>query len=266
MNQEAPLPTLNAAIAAVRARGLVAVKTARNTGINSDYASYADVWEVLKPELEATGLSVGFLLGPVRRDEAAWVQTLTLEVSTAEDLRSSTFEFCFPEGNRGVNLSQRQGMAQTYARRYALVSFFHIITGDDDDAQRLGMEPRTDMAVKPKDDAQWSDFCYAPFLGLGIEETQGAWSNLADPSGDGSSVLGDFSSKVIGEMTFKFVDNIGLKAWMAEVANDRAGKLQLTTWEAVRAHCKTLRLPDSAAACSGDQLRTLSSALRPVKA
>ncbi|MEN3940700.1 ERF family protein [Prosthecobacter sp. SYSU 5D2] len=259
--------TLLSAIAAVRAKGLVAVKTARNTGINSDYASYADVWAILRPALDEQCLSVGFLIGSCRREEAAWVQTLTMEISTADELRSFAFEFCFPEGNRGVNLSQRQGMAQTYARRYALVSFFHIITGDDDDAQRLGMSgAETSPAMQPKSGAQFGDFCYAPALGIGHEETQGTWSNLADPNGDGSQMLGDHSEVSLGKMCFQDSEHIGLKAWLAERVSGFAMERHLTTYEQVRnSYPHPQLLPATADELTGDQLRNLSQTLKPAK-
>lgn len=260
--------SLLAAIAQVRACGLVAVKTARNTGINSDYASYADVWAVLNPQLQSAGLSVGFVLGSLRRDESAWVQTITLEVSTVTESRAHSFEFLFPEGNRGVNLSQRQGMAQTYARRYALVSFFHIITGDDDDAARLGMgNDLAEMAITPKADAHFSQFCNAPSLGLGSAETQGAWGNLADPFGDGTMILSQYSENAIGQMVFRDCELLPFKAWLAERVSAFAASLGLTTWEQVRnKYPHSHLMPDDARDLTGDQLRNLSQCLKPAKA
>ncbi|HYF37536.1 MAG TPA: ERF family protein [Prosthecobacter sp.] len=261
MSASNPQLTLAAAIALVRAKGLVVVKTARNTGINSDYASYADVWEALKPALDEAGLSVGFLPGSIRKDNEGWVQSLTMEVSTAADMRSFTFEIVFPEGNRGVNITQRQGMAHTYGRRYALVDFFHIITGDDDDAQRLGMQLRDNEAPTAAPDAHWKDFCYVPVFSTGTLETQGTWANLADPE-DPARILGDSAPNALARIWNRHPDDAGLNAWRAELIQERATAKKLTDWNQVRTTYKSLHLPEAFTDCTGDHLNSLALALK----
>lgn len=252
-------PALTQAIAAVRARGLVAVKTSRNTGINSEYASYADVWAVLAPVLTEYGLSVGFLPGPVRKDNEAWVQTLVAEITHGNETKSVSFEIVFPEGNRGVNITQRQGMAHTYGKRYALVNLFHVITGDDDDAERLGQARHEERAPKP--DKHWSEYCYAPLLGVGSEETQGAWSMLANPDNP-EVTLGDLAPGAIARLWTRFPDHAGINAWRAEIVSMRAKAKGATDWQHVLDFYSKMGLPAAFTDCTGEQLNNLALALK----
>jgi hypothetical protein len=256
-------PLLLEAISAVRSQGIVVVKTARNTGINSDYASYADVWDALKQPLAAAKLSVGFLPGETRKDNEAWVQSLTLEVACGAESCQVPFQVLFPEGNRGVNLTQRQGMAHTYGKRYALIDFFHLITGDDDDAQRLGQPTRTNEAPRPDKTAHWRDYCHCPTFGLGSAETAASWSMLADPSDEaGERVLGDLQDAAMAKLWCRFADNAGINAWRAELCDHRARAKAITSWEEVLRQHKTLHLPPAFAECSGEQLSNLALALK----
>lgn len=253
--------SLTQSIAAVRALGLVVIKTAKNTGINSHYASYADVWETLSPALASASLSVGFLPGSTRKDNEAWIQCLTMEVSNGTDTQSIPFEVLFPEGNRGVNLTQRQGMAHTYGRRYALIDFFHIITGDDDDAQRLGQPERVNSAPTPAEEAHWSEFCFVPAFSHGSEEMQKTWTVLADPSDEtGERVLGDLSPGAMAKVWTRHPDHAGINAWRAELIDERNTKR--LTWEDTVKTYRTLNLPALFPQCSGEQLSNLAMALR----
>lgn len=258
MSEQTPLLH---AVAAVRALGIVVIKTARNTGINSDYASYADVWAALKAPLAEHQLSVGFLPGNVRRDEA-WIQTLTLVVSHGAETHEVGFECLFPEGNRGVNLTQRQGMAHTYAKRYALIDYFHLITGDDDDAQRLGQPSRESEAPRPDKSAHWQQFCHVPVFDVGTAETAGAWSMLADPSDEaGERILGDLQGGAMAKLWCRFPDNAGINAWRAELVGDRAKARNILKWEECVTGFKTLNLPANFTECSGEHLANLALAL-----
>lgn len=255
-------PSIIAAVAQVRKAGIVVVKTGRNTGINSDYATYADLWAELKPHLDAACLSVGFLPSTTRLEGSAWIQTLIMEVAVDDSALQIPFEILFPEGNRGVNLTQRQGMAHTYGKRYALIDYFHIITGDDDDAQRLG-QPISDTAPRPDRTAHWRQFCHVPVFGLGEAETAGTWSMLANPADDTrEGVLGDLAGGKLAALWAKFPDDPGINAWRAELIGERAQAKFIKSWDECVAMFKTLNLPAVFAECTGEQLTNLSLALK----
>lgn len=259
--------SLRQAIAAVRAEALVVVKTARNTGLNSDYASYADVWATLKPLLTQRKLAVGFVSGTTSREgDTSWKQVLTLECSSTEtgETISHSFETLFPEGNRGVNLTQRQGMAQTYGKRYALINFFHLITGDDDDAQRLGMDRIGESAAPaPSQGQHWSTLCCVSLFGVGQDETMNAWHMIGDPSDQtGERSLGDNEPGMLAKLAQRYPDHAGLIAWRAELVGERAALKGCTSWDDILKQYPQFQLPPSFAECRGVQLANLALALK----
>lgn len=255
--------SLTKAVSAVRAKCLVAVKTSRNTGINSDYASYADVMAVLGPALNEAGVAVGFLPSTVRKEGDVWIQVLIMEISHEEEKVAVSFETVWPEGNRGVNATQRQGMAHTYGKRYALVDYFHMLTGDDDDAARLGHASRESVAMMAREDAHWSQFCYVPALGAGTEETAGTWAALADPTDEtGQRTLGDLSEAAIGKMWMQGVRSVGIDGWMAEVVGHRAAAQNITSWSELVSQFLKLGLPELFEQCSSEQLNVVARNLK----
>lgn len=264
-----PPETFAQAVAKVRSAGIVVIKTARNTGINSVYASYADVWDALKGPLAEAGLSVGFLPGAVRHIDAAntansaWIQSLTMQVSCSAHCENVPFETLFPEGNRGVNLTQRQGMAHTYAKRYALLDYFHLIAGDDDDAQRLGQPVNENAAPVAAPTTHWSKLCYVPVFLVGAEESLRSWSIIADPSdSSGHTTLGDLSPQRLATLWKSYPNHPGINAWRAEIIQDRAEKKGITNWNDCHVQFKALNLPEFFTDCSGEMLNNLALALR----
>lgn len=261
---------LLAAVAAIRSLGIVVVKTARNTGLNSDYATYADVWAHLKEPLAANGLSVGFLPGNTTtlqiNQGTAWSQDLILQViwrgpveAGVVESMSVPFQVLFPEGNRGVNLTQRQGMAHTYGKRYALIDFFGLITGDDDDAQRLGQTPFQDQAPRPDKAAHWRQYCHVPVFSLDNVEAQGSWGMLNDPSDpEGQRVLGDCSPQAIAKAFRVAPDHPGISAWRAELIQARADAKGIRSWEECCELYPRLKLPAQFVDCNPDQLANLA--------
>lgn len=254
-------PSLIVAVSAVRKLGIFVEKTAKNTGLNSNYADYGDVWLALKPELERNGIAVGFLPSVVKNDQA-WIQDLIMEISVGSEVERVTFQVLFPEGNRGVNLTQRQGMAHTYGKRYALIDYFHMITGDDDDAMRLGQQRVDESAPKAQPDQHWEELCHCPLFATGHEESQGSWAMLADPSGDGSQTLGDLADGAKAKLWTRYPDHPGINAWRAELIQKRAEAKGIADWEACRAAHKSMNMPQYFRECSGEQLNNLSLALR----
>ena len=257
-------PSIIAAVAQVRKAGIVVVKTGRNTGINSDYATYADLWKELKPHLDAACLSVGFLPSTTRLEGSAWIQTLIMEVAVDDSALQIPFEILFPEGNRGVNLTQRQGMAHTYGKRYALIDYFHIITGDDDDAQRLGQPADHMSEASPDKNAHWRQFCYCDLFEVGDAETKGAWSVLSSPANP-EQMLGDLQPVAISNLWPKYPEHAGINAWRAELCNERAKAANLFSWDDCVTTHKTLNLPKLFAECTGEQLNNLALALKAKK-
>lgn len=255
--------SLTKAISSVRAKSLVVVKTSRNTGINSDYASYADVMAVLGPALNESGVSVGFLPGIVRKEGDVWIQVLAMEVAHEDEKQTVPFETVWPEGNRGVNATQRQGMAHTYGKRYALVDFFHLITGDDDDAVRLGQTAGTGSAPTPPPNSHWSLYCYVPLFDVGTEETAGTWGMMADPEGNGERILGDNAPAVLIKLWHRHPDHPGLNAWRAELCGQRGLAQSIPDWSTCRRDYRSLNLPETFAECTGQQLNALALALNP---
>lgn len=270
MNTDAPSTpqAFVSAVAEVRSLGIVVVKSARNSHLNSDYATFIDVWEKVAPELKERGIAIGWKAGTVRKDNDAWVQSLTLEVSAHGHLECVPFEVLVPEaiisrsGGSVVNLAQRQGSAQTYGKRYALINYFNIITGDDDDAARLGQQRVEESAPVAAPNQHWEELCHCPLFATGHEETQGTWAMLADPSGDGSQTLGDLKDGRKAVLWQRFPTNPGLNAWRAEVVQFRAASKGYADWEACRAANSSLNLPQYFRECSGEQLNNLSLALR----
>jgi hypothetical protein len=199
-----PLPIF-AAIAAMQADcPLICVKYRKNSGLNSDYANLADVWELLRPLLAKHGLGVSFSHGKMRAEGAQFVleQTLTVYHVASGTLREVTGEFPLPEGNKGVNFAQRFGSAKTYAERYALTAFFGIITGDDDDAARAG-EPRQSAAPGTSAGPRWQNF---------LED---AWCQAPSPDGK-NKLCGELSKAEKRQLLLAYPEHPALCAWMAE--------------------------------------------------
>lgn len=228
------------AVHAVRAHGLVVIRTGKNTGLGgAKYATYTDIWERLSPLLANHDISVGFSPGSVRRETDAWIQTLTMSVSVGDERETVPFEIVFPEGNRGVNITQRQGMAHTYGRRYAVTDYFNIFTGDDDDAQRLGAERDRADGPSVSDAAPWSALM------------QHGWLDVATKDGTALGELTNAQRKALWE---KDPDNKALMAWVGDMLSDM---LQQSGYAWPRfVEWAGLDLPARMEDCNAGQLRT----------
>lgn len=248
----------------IRAKSILVVKSARNTGLNSDYASFIDVSEALKPALAEQQLTVGFMPGATRREADAWIQQLHMQIGDGTTVETHMFEVLMPEGNRGVNLTQRQGMAHTYGRRYALIDAFGLLTGDDDDAQRMGQPVRDNVAPHVDKSVHWSTLCYVPLFDCGDEQAQGAWAITADPSDEqGVRTLGDSSDQARAKTWLRWGDECpGLNAWRAEMIQTRAVAKGVTDWADMHRRFKKLNLPETFAECDGSTLNAIALELR----
>lgn len=237
--------SLLAKIHAVRSTPLLIVKERKNKGLNSDYANLADIMEKLLPVLEKNGLSVAAEPGKLAiLGENAWVQTMHIVVSDGAEFYTRECDVCFPAaimsrttGGAAVNEAQRQGMAQTYGRRYAIVAFFNILTGDDDDAARLGVERET-ASAGVSDYAPW-----AAFLDAG-------WQDALAPDGRTIGALSDKERLALWE---KDPASKPLMAWIGDRITDRlqdAGYtwLKFTAWA-------DAGLPETLEACTPGLLK-----------
>jgi hypothetical protein len=154
-------------------------------------------------------------------------------------------------------------MSHTYGKRYALVDYFHLITGDDDDAVRLGQPMRETIGLKAADDAHWSQFCHVPLLGAGTEETAGTWAALADPSDEtGQRTLGDLSEAAIGKLWLHGSRSVGIDGWMAELVGQRAEQSGITSWAELVGFLPKLGLPAKFEECHSEQLNVLARSLK----
>jgi hypothetical protein len=257
-----PTPSLSAALYAIRSLGLVVVRTGRNTGLNSDYATYADIWEMLKPHLTEHKLAVAFYAGAARKEGESFMQRMTIHIAhESGESEQSEFDVLMPEKNRGTNITQCQGMSQTYGKRYALINAFNLIVGNDDDAARLGYTTDDIGEAKPDANAHWRDFCYCDLFELGTEENKGGWAILSNPANP-DQLLGDLSPEAIAKLWMKFPNHAGINAWRAELINKRAHAAQISSWEDCAQAHKMLNLPKLFAECTGEQLNNLALALK----
>lgn len=203
------------AIHQVCSKHLVAIKDRKNTGINSDYATLTAVRQILNPALTEAGLSVSTPPGTLRKEGDTWVIVVPLRVSNGEEEREFIYECPFPEGNRGVNLTQRWGMAQSYGQRYALTGFFCMVTGDDDDAQRMGVQDDRNTGAAPSRNVPWPNLM------------NGGWKDIPTP--DGSAMLGDISALEKKALLPANPDYPGLLAWVADLLTKKLKDHQ-ETW------------------------------------
>jgi len=241
---------------------MVVVRTGRNKTLNSDYATYADIWRMLQQPLFENKLAVGFSPGAVRKEGETFAQKLTMHVWHEEgEKMDCEFEVLLPDHNRATNITMCQGMGQTYGKRYALVNMFNLIVGNDDDAELLG-QTVTDAAPRPDKEAHWRQFCHVPVFDLGTAETAATWSMLADPSDEsGHQVLGDLQGGTMAKLWCKYPDNAGINAWRAELIGERAKAQQIRNWDECVSLHKTLHLPSMFVECTGEQLNKLALAL-----
>lgn len=260
-----PSSALATALFAIRSLGLVVVCSGRNPTLQSDYATYADIWEMLKPRLTENNLAVGFLPGATRKEGDTFTQKMCIVVSHSEgETVTQEFEVLMPDKNRATNITQCQGMAQTYGKRYALINFFNLIVGDDEDAERLGQPTDQMSEASPDKNAHWRQFCYCDLFEVGDAESKGGWSVLSSPANP-EQMLGDLQPAAIAALWMKFPNHPGLNAWRAELINERASAAGLFSWEDCVTTHKTLNLPKMFAECTGEQLNNLALALKPKK-
>lgn len=246
-------------IHAARSKRLSVVKTGEINiqGRKMAFVSYADIWSQLGPALESVGLSLGFSKALIRVDQNSGheIVSMVLEVSDGEEERTSDWEMILPEviksssGNHVTNNSQRVANAESYLKRTALLHYFGIAAGNEDEVERMtpdGDQINIPGAVPITEASRWQML------------TDGDWQRCTSPLHDG--LLSNYAPPALGKLWKDFPDHAGLQAWGADYIT--AG-LNATDkgWEAVVAEDPAL--PQFMANCTGVQLQ---AAARIVKA
>ncbi len=104
-------------------------KNGENPHFRSKYATLDEIWETVKPAVNAAGI-VAF--SRIVQDGERWkIETTIAEIGSGETLTS-----CFPLKAEATT-PQATGSAMTYARRYAICALLGIVTRDglDDDGE-----------------------------------------------------------------------------------------------------------------------------------
>lgn len=127
--QHSGLNDLDKAILAVQKAVSKVKKTEENSHLKNKYATLEDCLDALNPYLIENNLIVNQYT--TYMNEVGWV--LTTAISNAQQVR--IFSTPLLGLDDGRNKMQSLGSAITYARRYALMSFFKLTPSDDDAEQ-----------------------------------------------------------------------------------------------------------------------------------
>lgn len=244
----------------VRLKGLTVVKTGKiSGGINAMFASYPDVWAALKPALDEEGLSVGFAgaqLGAFGGEGAESV-LMPMEISDGESSTGHLFAMMIPEkilnsrGSSVTNNAQRVANAQSYLKRTALIHFFGMSAGNEDEVERMmpaGDQTNIPGVIIPGPDLAWQDL------------TGGMWENVMSPTGEGKLV--DQAGKggaAMNEMWQLHLEHPGMVAWAADYIE---AKLYASGLDWADLMEFGAALPSNMQACNGAQMRDAAKILK----
>lgn len=129
---------LFAAVAKVQARIVAIEPDAQNPQLRNRYTSLDGIRKKMQPALTEAGLT---LMQPLTTSgERAEVTTIVAHPESGEWLMS-TASIKIPPTNKGTNVTQVEGSAISYLRRYAIMSLFGFVSGEDDDASAAGPAP-----------------------------------------------------------------------------------------------------------------------------
>lgn len=252
------MKTLLAKIHAVRSEGLTVAKTGKiSGGINALFASYPDVWAALYPALQRAELSVGFSGAVITVKEGVELVRMALTVSDGEAEKTAEFDMIIPEkilnsrGSSVVNNAQRVANAESYTKRTALIHFFGMSAGNEDEVERMtprGDETNIPGAVVIGPDTPWQDL------------TDGGWANGLSPSGEGLlSDVSRTSGSAMAQLWTSFPNHPGICAWAADWITSRQEE-QGIAWEAMAAADPAL--PGALYQCNAAQLRAACKVVR----
>lgn len=147
-------------------------------------------------------------------------------------------QFMVPQGNRGTNECQIEGIAATYAERYAIKMAFGISAGDEDDAQSGGGDIPEEPATSSR--CPWST------------HMDYAWSDLDAGYGDGKK-LGSLDADTMNALYLKNPSNSALMAWSADMI---LKKLQQnnSSWRDYLSDHEDLDVPRDITDCTAEHL------------
>jgi len=171
------------ALIALQSAGLFVVEDKDNPQTRSRYADLTTIWIAVQPMLAAHKIAVLQPLGKIRNEGGKFILALeTVLVHESGEWISAESEILVPANDK-LSVAWWAGSAQTYGRRYALVSMLGIITGEDDDGVAL------QRAVQRKAPAEIKRSAYLPDLTTEWSAyTAGQWREYRLPDG---MLLGD---------------------------------------------------------------------------
>lgn len=238
----------------IRALGLSVKKTGevkgKSNNVQFTFASYPDVWEKLSPELKSQGLSVGFANASLAALNDVEKVRMEMIVSDGTEVEVSPFEMLLPDPIRNsngaavTNSAQRTANAESYLKRTALIHFFGMSAGNEDEVER--MNPRGDQTsdrnmIRLNEASTWQDL------------TNDLWRNAESPLHDGT--LDQYSGSLKGMIGLwtDFPKHAGVTAYIADWMDHHLDRLGLT-WENVVA--ADPELPANMEACTPELLRS----------
>lgn len=145
--QSEEINELSAALSKLQGSILPAPRDSKNPHLKNTYADLNSIWESVRSQIAANGLSVAQYGVTVPSESGCVLETLLMHSSGQWISGRIPIN---PTAQKGVNESQAFGSAISYMRRYSLASMLGVIT-EDDDADTAG--PRK-TAEKPGQDPQ----------------------------------------------------------------------------------------------------------------
>ncbi|MES2706374.1 MAG: hypothetical protein V4726_07200 [Verrucomicrobiota bacterium] len=250
------MKSLTAKIHNIRLLALAVVKTGKITGgINAAFASYPDVWAALQPELKNEGLSVGFHSATLEPFPDGEKVRMEMVVGDGTESLATGFEMLVPEkilnsrGSSVTNNAQRVANAQSYLKRTALIHYFGMSAGNEDEVERMmpvGDQSNIPGLIRVTDATVWQDL------------TDGLWGKVESPLHDGTLTPYSASGAQMAGLWDEFPNHPGIVAWAADWIGDNLQHLGLS-WADVMELDPTL--PGSMTACDGPSMRLASKAV-----
>ena len=243
----------------IRALGLTVVKTGKiSGGINALFASYPDVWAALKPALDAESISVGFSSAILSFHGDSELVAMSLEVCDGATSLEREFQMIVPEkilnsrGSSVTNNAQRVANAQSYLKRTALIHFFGMSAGNEDEVERMmpaGDQTNIPGVIFVEDSTAWQSL------------TDGIWGSVMSPLHDGKlgthhATGGDTAMAILWQ---DYPNHPALLAWAADWITSKLDSLGWDWADAVAL------APDLPAAITGCDATTMRSAAKAIK-
>jgi hypothetical protein len=243
-------------------RSLAIKKTGEIPGYGSRkaimFASYADVWSALQPALAEEGLSVGFSSATLSAlgHESEMVR-MTMVVCDGATLEEHPFEMIVPEkilnssGSSVTNSAQRVANAESFLKRTALIHFFGIATGNEDEVER--MNPVGDQTNIPG-----VMFVDGRTTWQGLMD--GMWCDVMSPLHDGKiGIYAAEGDKAMVALWQDFPDHPALMAWAGDWINGALESAGLSWADVMETEAD---LPGVLTACNAAALRRAAKTVK----